>query len=191
MTFLYHGFQDIFLREMSVRSEIVNGIAEILWAEGWSNHIEEHGCERLGGGTDITEAMPPIPIDANDFAEKWAGEVEQMNGKSLSELYEEAEKANEREGKGSSRRSSPTAFGNKLAFMIEGAGVSWFDDNAEFDLEVPDHAGGGEVFELMHYAGSRCEAAWENPACWRCGTFNPPSTKKCANCGALSDQEED
>jgi hypothetical protein len=175
---------------MSVRSEIVEGIAEILWAEGWSNHVEEHGCKNLSG-QEITGIMPPIPKDAYEYAEKWARETEKMNGKSLGELYDEAMEANEREHT-RSRRTSPRDFGNSLTFMIEGAGVSWFDDNAEFDLEVPDHVGGEATSDLMFLAGSTCEAAWENPACPECGAFNQPGDTKCRNCGeSLEKDEED
>lgn len=177
---------------MSIRQDIVDGIAEILWGEGWSNHVEEHGCERLGGGVDITDVMPPIPKDARDIAEKWAKDVEKANGgKKLDDLYEEAMAANEREGKGSSRHSSPEAFGNSLAFMIEGAGASWFDYNAEFDLEVPDHSAGGEVADLMYLAGSKCKAAWENPPCEECGAFSRPGKTKCSNCGTPFEFEEE
>jgi hypothetical protein len=166
-------------------------MAEILWAEGWSMHVEEHGCERLAG-MDITEVMPPIPKDARDIAEKWAKEIELRNKKKLEELYQEAMEANEREGKEESRRSSETTFGNNLAFMVEGSGASWFDYNAEFDLDVPDHSAGGETSDLMYLAGSKCKAAWENPACTECGAFNRSDDEKCRNCGEpLEEPEED
>lgn len=170
---------------MGVRSEILDGLAEILWAEGWMMHVEEHGCESLRG--EITEIMPPIPKDARTFADEWAAAVEKANGKTLGELYDAAVDANDREHRGT---PSPEAFGNSLASMIEGSGSSWFDDNAEFDLEVPDHSAGMEVGELAHLAGSRCQAAWENPACWQCGAFSRPGSKKCSNCGAKPDTDK-
>jgi hypothetical protein len=172
---------------MSLRAEIVDGIAETLWADGWFNHVEEHGC---GHASDL----PPIPKDARDFATKWAKDVEQDNGKSLDALYDEAMAANEREDKGgpSDVHSSPIAFGNLLAHMMMGAGVSWFDYNADFDLEVPRHEGGSEVADLMYLAGSRCKAAWENPPCTECGAFSRPGSRKCSNCGeSLEEPEED
>lgn len=179
---------------MSLRSEIVDGIAEILWGDGWSRHVEDHGCERLGG-RHIEDIMPPIPTEAHDFAAQWAKDVEQDNGKKLDALYEEALDANEHEGVGGTMndvRSSPIAFGNSLAYMMMGAGLSWFDNNADFDLEVPRHEGGSEVSDLMYLAGSRCKAAWENPACSECGAFNRPGSRKCSNCGEkLEEPEED
>jgi hypothetical protein len=75
--------------------------------------------------------------------------------------------------------------------MIEGAGPSWFDYNAKFDLEVPDHAGGGEVADLMYLAGSKCKAAWENPPCEECGAFSRPGKTKCSNCGTPFEFEEE
>jgi hypothetical protein len=176
---------------MSIRSDIVDGIAEILWAEGWMNHVEEHGCERIGG-VDIIDVMPPIPKDARDYAEKWASEVEKMNGKKLDALYEEAMEANVREGgEAGGRRSSPEAFGNNLAYMIQGSGSSWFDYNAEFDLEYPDHSAGSEIPDLMYLAGSKCKAAWENPPCEECGAFSRPGKTKCSNCGTPFEFEEE
>jgi len=179
---------------MSYRSEIVDAIAEILWGSSWADHVEEHGCENLSG-VHIEDVMPPIPKLAHDYAEKWAKDVEGANGKKLGTLYEEAMLANEREGEGgneNSTRSSPIAFGNSLAFMMMGAGVSWFDDNAKFDLEVPRHDGGGETSDLMDFAGSKCKAAWENPPCKECGAFNSPGSRKCSNCGeSLEEPEED
>jgi hypothetical protein len=172
---------------MSRRSEIVEGIAEILWADGWMMHVEEHGCERIAG-QNIMDIMPPIPKDARDFAEKWAKDVEKDNGKKLETIYEEAREANEREGKST---HSPVTFGNYLAYMMQGAGVSWFDDNAEFDLEVPRHEGGSETSDLMYFAGSKCKAAWDNPPCAECGAFNRSGERKCSNCGESLEESED
>jgi hypothetical protein len=172
---------------MSYRSEIVDGIAETLWDDGWFNHVEEHGCGRA-------EDPPPIPKDARDFATQWAKDVEQSNGKKLDDLYEEALEANARENKGGGAddvHSSPIAFGNLLAHMMMGAGISWFDFNADFDLEVPRHDGGSEVADLMYLAGSRCKAAWDNPACTECGAFSRPGARKCSNCGEQFEEPED
>lgn len=174
---------------MSVRSEIVDGIAEILWGSAWAGHVEEHDCENLSG-VQIEEVMPPIPKDAHKYARDWADGVEKANKKKLDSLYDEAMEANEREGQGGGPQSSPTAFGNDLAYMIMGAGVTWFDHNAEFDLEVPSSSG-SEEHDLMYLAGSKCKAAWENPPCSECGGFNRPDALECEHCGAGIDEEED
>ena len=106
------------------------------------DHVEEHGCERIAG-REITDVMPSIPKLAREYAAAWAVDVEKKNGKMLDALYEEAIAANREEGLGKRPSvSSPEAFGNSLAFMMMGSGVSWFDSNAEFDLEIPGHEGG-------------------------------------------------
>jgi hypothetical protein len=174
---------------MSRRSEIVDGIAELLWADGWMMHVEEHGCERIAG-QNIMDIMPPIPKDARDFAEKWAKDVEKDNGKKLDKIYEEALEANVRERK-RGRSDDPVTFGNYLAHMMMGAGVSWFDDNAEFDLEIPRHEGSGETSDLSYLAGSKCKAAWENPPCTECGAFSRVGSRKCSNCGESFEEKED
>jgi len=182
---------------MSLRSEIVDAMASLIWADAWSNHVEEHGCERLGGRS-IEDIMPRVPEEAHTYAEKWAKAIEKRNGRKLDELYEEALAANERENEGSPTRSSPEAFGHSLAYMAMGAGPSWFDDNAEFVLddrpfEVPDVGVGGEALvQLMEIAGGRCKAAWNNPACPECGAFSRPGKTKCSNCGEpFPEKEED
>ena len=178
---------------MSTRSEIVEGVAEILWAEGWILHVEEHGCENVSG-RDILDVMPKIPKEAYEFADKWVKDVEKGNGEKVDALYEKAIEANVAEGRRGTEnlvRSSPIAFGQDLAHMMMGAGVSWFDDNAEFDLEVPRHEGGSEIYDLMYLAGSKCKAAWENPPCPECGAFNRANSKKCANCGEKLPEEDE
>jgi len=167
---------------MSLRDEIVDGMAENLWANAWARHVDEHRCYDLRGA-EVTEHMPPVPKEADAVAEKWAKEIERRNKASLVQLYDRAMSANVSEGIEIGRRSTPDAFGWSLAYMASGAGVSWFDDNAEFDLDVPDHSSGGDEADLMFLAGERCEMAEENPPCPECGAFNEPRARKCANCG--------
>lgn len=174
---------------MSLRSEIVDGMADNLWEEARSMHVEEHSCSRSGGTASMS-----IPDKAYEFAEKWAKDVEQANGKNLGEIYEEALETNEREREGGGEndvRSSPTAFGVDLVHMMTGAGVSWFDSNAEFDLKVPNHESGGEILDLMYLVGSRCKAAWDNPPCPECGAFSREGAPKCSNCGESREEPEE
>jgi len=53
-------------------------------------------------------------------------------------------------------------FGECLAWMSMGAGVSWFDDHEPFDLKVPLCA---ESCDLRMLADERCEGEWVCPWC--------------------------
>lgn len=172
---------------MSVRSEIIDGMAENLWATGWFQHVEEHGCERLSG-RNIIDIMPPIPKDARAIADTWATEVEKKNGKSLDKLYAEAMAANKREGIRASNNSTENAFGHDLVYMITGAGADWFDDNAKFPLKTPSHE---SPWDLQALAGERCKKAWDNPPCKECGAFSRDHEKTCSNCGEARDDDDE
>lgn len=123
-------------------SEIVEGMAEIFWGDGWATHAEEHRCANISG-EEITEIMPQIPARIYAFCERVMGKIEQANGtnefallyaaltadgKNPSELFEKNRDEFDR---------LANEFGNGLAYMAMGSGVSWFDDHEKFDLEVP------------------------------------------------------
>jgi hypothetical protein len=69
---------------------------------------------------------------------------------------------------------------NDLAFMVTGAGVSWFDDHEEFPLEVPYH----EEYELQMLADEQCEDEGRPQA--ECGHYCDPSKKECPECGSAT-----
>jgi hypothetical protein len=168
---------------MSVRAEIVDGMAEILWATAWADHAEEHGCANLSG-QEITNIMPRVPREADAVAERWARKIEASNGTSLDQLYKEAMQADAKEGKKArGRESSPESFGNDLAFQAMGSGVSWFDDHAAFSLKVPDLGSGSDTVDLKILAEDGCDEKESNPPCKECGSFNREGKKSCANCG--------
>ena len=170
---------------MTNRRKILHGMASTLWGNAWADHAEEHRCTNLSG-KHIEDFMPPVPKEAFALAEKWAKEIERANKASLDTLYERAMEANEKEGRGGkggrvALTATPDAFGSALAYMKMDAGVSWFDDNAEFDLDVKSSYG-GEEGELKYLADSACPKSGR-PACPECSAYNDANETKCENCG--------
>lgn len=151
---------------------IVNGIASMLWATEWANHAEEHGCCSLSG-VNVYDVMPEVPQAALDLAWRLVGKLEQANGVHIAVIYSRAMaaigKVHPKPADGSigneewvyeTKREQYYAdyadcerFGECLAHMAVGAGVSWFDDHAEFALVVPHIEGYG----LRYLADTGCE----------------------------------
>lgn len=114
---------------------IVSGMATILWALAWADHVEREECRSLSG-VKIEEAMPPIGEMAYRFAHRLAGRYEQANGCPIEGLMFNAEVAEQ--AKTPNRGDlDPERFGECLAYMALGYGVSWFDDHAEFKMVQP------------------------------------------------------
>lgn len=130
--------------------EIMEGMSKALWATAWADHVEEHGCESLSG-VELTEVMPIVPDAADRMAVDLSTQFSKLNGrKGLSELYKEAMKADEAEGR---KQGSPEEFGSDLAMQAMGHGVSWFDDHAEFPIKFPSI----DNFDLRIKADEDCE----------------------------------
>ncbi len=162
---------------MSVKSEVIEGAAEILWAVNWADHAEEHGCTRLSG-TQIESVMPSIPKEAYALAKKVIAGFERANGVTIDKLFERAIAADKAEGQDT---PDPLAFGNDLAHMSMGSGVSWFDDHANFPLKTSREAE-HEGYHLHILADTKCKKKGR-PACPECSSYNPEGKKTCANCG--------
>jgi hypothetical protein len=162
---------------------IVEGMASTLWGSAWANHAEEHRCANLSG-MEITEIMPEIPPEAYAIAKRFIKDIEKANGKSIDELLEDAIEADVAEQSDLSKWKSNVElayeFGSDLAFMVTGAGVSWFDDHAEFPLEVPYH----EESELQILADEQCEDEGRPQA--ECGHYCDPGKRKCPECGSAT-----
>lgn len=112
-------------------NDIVEGCASILWAMAWADHAYETGCYSLSG-CEITEHMPPIPDEAYLHAAKIVGMYEQASGLDIHALLWACLTADgidaEEEWEDYAER-----FGQCLAFMATGTGVSWFDDHAKYE----------------------------------------------------------
>lgn len=150
----------------------VRGIAEILWGCAWADHVEAHRCTNLSG-CDILQVMPPIPRQAWAVAERVLGHIEQANPQwshSWRAMFAAARRADGLPDEGWSEEEV-TRFGNCLAYMAMGHGVSWFDDHEHFPLSVPLCA---EDSELELLAGDRCRRK---------------GRKRCVACAGYLDEE--
>jgi hypothetical protein len=164
---------------MSTRSEILEGMASLLWASAWADHADDHRCTNLSG-KEITSIMPPVPALAKQIAARWAIEIARRNsGSTVVDLWERAVIADKQENK---RQGTPNEFGGDLAMECMGSGVSWFDDHAEFPIKLPEFSAGTETADLQFYAGEHCKKNGD-PRCSNCDGYNPSSKTKCSNCG--------
>ena len=152
-----------------INANIVSGIASILWGDAWAQHIEnarDEGrkpCQNLSG-CKIEDVMPEIPKMARQRAMLLARSYGKDNGEvCLADLIVAAYRADECFDEDYSDEdllrdiqendSYQEEFGNCLAWMAMGAGVSWFDDHSDFPLEVP-HI---ENYDLQMWATEHCE----------------------------------
>lgn len=134
-----------------MRTAIVEGIATILWCSAWAQHVDEHHCCRLSG-CRIEDHAPEAPDQAYAHARAVVASVEAANGMSVSALYRLACDVH---GPGA---ASATRFGECMAYAAMGDGVSWFDDHAGFDLEIP-YCASNAAFDLQCHADETCELA--------------------------------
>lgn len=117
------------------RAEIVAGMAKGMYSSAWADDQEEtHRSSGKKGlsplsGQEITKIAPAPSGSAKNAAEELAKKYEKANGKSLDELYADAEKAD------GGHTDEPEKFGHYLAMMALGHGVSWFDDHKKFPLK--------------------------------------------------------
>ena len=120
---------------------ILDGIATILWASAWADHVEECGCQSLTG-CEITEVMPPTPQEAHDKAR----EIAALYG-NVDALYAEAMALGD--------TGSEERFGNCLAYNAKGDGVAWSDDSGNNWVApyVHDHCA---TWELQQLAQDQC-----------------------------------
>ena len=146
---------------------VVQAMASIFWGMGWADHVEEHKCDNLSG-VEITSVMPSIPAEAYAMAERALGAIEHANGMSWPCLFAAAMKADGIEGELRTasngyeytsydyRGELAERFGDCLAHMAMGSGVSWTDDHKESGLKVPLCAE-SVCFDMKLIADERCE----------------------------------
>lgn len=113
-------------------------MARLLFVSCWADEEDAKFDRGEGpgapGGCELTDVAPETTLDARLMAARIIGMIEQVNQSNVILLFDRAEKANKKEG---IPAPDPYKFGSDLAFMAMGHGVSWFDDNAEFEMEVP------------------------------------------------------
>lgn len=104
-----------------LRDEIAEGAARAFFVDRWTNEAEELG-HSFGGGTDVMDVAPETPPEVLPYAEQFLDVVQQLNGRTVTQLYEEHDEA------ASGPTASPDVFGHYLAMQAMGHGVSWYDD---------------------------------------------------------------
>jgi hypothetical protein len=122
-------------------SKAFEGFVNVLWLSSWADNEEENG--RTYSGMKIEDVAPPCPASVRKIAKEYVRLLGKVNGvkwKLPNDImrclcYLGAIADNDvRQGAGDtySRR-----FGECLAYMALGHGISWFDDHQCFDLKVP------------------------------------------------------
>ena len=124
--------QLVFGRKDAHKAEILQGMARALFVSTWADYEEERGRHHRG---DLMDAAPATPSPARTAAKILAKKIEIMNhGKTVSDLYADALNAGAHDTR---RGTDPQTFGHYIAMQSLGHGVSWFDDNPKFPLELP------------------------------------------------------
>lgn len=135
----------------NLEGEILSGMANLFWWYAWSNRqdeLHEDGLEHanLSGAEIASIADDPDDVqrvEVEAHTRKVAKAIEKKNHAKLATLYKHAIAANRKASEDNGtpyspgERASEDQFGSCLAHMSMGSGVSWFDDNEKFALEVP------------------------------------------------------
>ena len=144
--------------DMLCKDEFLEGAARCFFVCAYADFVEDeereddgHEYARPGAGGDWYEYAPETtPPAAYAFAgELWAL-LATMNKATapcgVVSLLDQASKANNL-----GREVDAEHFGRDCAMMALGSGVSWFDDNNEFPLEVPHMDCGTVSFAVEAY----------------------------------------
>lgn len=110
--------------------EILDGMARAMFVTTWAHEQEEKG--RSFSGKDLMDVAPATSRDAKWAAIHLANHIIARNKvEHLTDLYARALAAG---GRGDAK-----TFGHYVAMEAMGHGVSWFDNNPEFDIDIPDY----------------------------------------------------
>lgn len=108
-----------------------------MFVDAWARREEGNGT--LPSGANPGVVAPATPPEAKMQAARLCGRIERTNAATVEELLERAYLA--RSGTLASGSDAPRPsmahFAGDLALMALGSGVSWFDDEPEFELKVP------------------------------------------------------
>lgn len=127
-------------------SEIEQSCARALWALAWSQAMDVLGHSDKLAGRDVYDFMPPIPGLAHVLAARVVALAEHRGGGNIHALYAKAKR--EPLTLSWHKPASEDRFGECLAYMALGHGVSWYDDHPEFldfrgqTFDVPDVCAG-------------------------------------------------
>lgn len=104
----------------------------VSWYASEQDRRAEHGLKAkiAGPGEDWMDVAPNTSNAAKRHARAYAVKLSDANkGATLTDLYAAALNAG---GRGDAR-----TFGHYIAMQAMGHGVSWFDDNPKFPIEIP------------------------------------------------------
>lgn len=118
------------------------GMAQLFWWDAWADYQDDlgrRGLPHVNMSGERIEEIADNPDAENratiiEHVNKLTKLIEELNGKSLLDLVEDAAKA---DGIVDPDEGYKIRFGECLAWMSMGAGVSWFDDHKRFPLDVP------------------------------------------------------
>jgi hypothetical protein len=150
----------------NLSSDILAGMANLFWWDAWSsrqNELLEEGLDHVNlSGAEIAHvANNPSDLQRliiEEHVKKVRKKIETANHAKLATLYKRAIRANEEAAAENDTpyaagwRSSEDQFGSSLAHMSQRSGISWFDNNEKFNLEVPEVEWGA------------CYLSWEDPS---------------------------
>lgn len=139
----------------AIEKTIINGMARAFFVSAWVEKQERKG--RSFAGQELMDVAPSTPRYARDFALMFAGGLgsllvhlnnaawadvratqEQMGGTLPEPFYKHKYPGLEECAEALKTYGNYAAnFGYCLAMMGMGTGVSWFDDHAQFEINVP------------------------------------------------------
>ena len=120
-----------------VTDQIREGIARAIFVLAWADTEESEGRGGMGwAGQDLMNLAPDTSPEAYAKADQIIQQIQQANGKSVTDLFHEAMAA-DGYSDGEYDYFQANRFGHALGMMALGTGVSWFDDHERFPLKVP------------------------------------------------------
>jgi hypothetical protein len=129
---------------------ILDGMARGVFVQWYASEMEEEDPripegmprEKAGAGEDWMDVAPETPTEAFTWARRYAVRLAEANGLGcalpLAGVVPLLRKATEADGQAWPPPAEYAAeFGHYLAMQGVGHGVSWFDDHADFEIEIP------------------------------------------------------
>lgn len=126
-------------------SRALEGMANIFWCSVWADcaeHAYKDGKRYRLSGERIEDHAGDPPEHAFRIAERIRGTILQANGMDIASLFAQALRADVKPLPANIASEDFESrlferFGECLAYMCMGAGVSWFDDHEQFPLITP------------------------------------------------------
>lgn len=138
------------MKDSELITSILRGMARTVFVQWYASECEEETPHLPAGmplhkaraGEDWMDVAPHTPQEAYDWARRFAVKLAEANGLGCAlpaaGVVPLLRKAAEADG----QAWPPPAeyaeeFGGDLAMQGVGHGVSWFDDHADFEIEIP------------------------------------------------------